>query len=214
MSRLVLRRCLLGPLLLLSLPATASSERQEWRFSVLLDDKPIGEQRFTITADGAEREVEIVADLAVEFLFVTAYRYRHRNKETWRGGCLDRIRAETDDNGDNYFVSGQRSDDGFRLETHAGNDTIEGCVRSFAYWDPAILDSRRLLNSQTGELEAVRLVERGPERIEVRGEGIEARRYTLLGEQLEIDLWYTPQGDWLALESVTESGARLRYAMQ
>ena len=32
-------------------------------------------------------------------------------------------------------------------------------------------------------------------------------------EKLKIDLWYAPDGTWLALESMTEQGARLRYVL-
>ena len=40
---------------------------------------------------------------------------------------------------------------------------------------------------------------------------IEARHFRLVCENMTIDLWYTQEMHWLALESVTESGAVLRY---
>jgi hypothetical protein len=42
-------------------------------------------------------------------------------------------------------------------------------------------------------------------------EQITARHFRLVAEELTIDLWYTKDMHWLALESVTESGAVLRY---
>ena len=52
-----------------------------------------------------------------------------------------------------------------------GRDLHPGCVMSFAYWDPRILQADRLLNSQTGEFTAVQITPRGREAVPVRGPG-------------------------------------------
>jgi hypothetical protein len=51
----------------------------------------------------------------------------------------------------------------------------------------------------------------GEEALLVRGNPVMARRYALRGPDLAIDLWYSPSNEWLALESTTEGGRRLRY---
>ena len=38
-----------------------------------------------------------------------------------------------------------------------------------------------------------------------------ARRLVLEGPELRIDLWYSPDDDWLALESASKGGRKLRY---
>jgi hypothetical protein len=84
-------------------------------------------------------------------------------------------------------------------------------VRTFAYWDVDLLNSQRLLNTQTGEYEPVTVSDMGTGRLTIDEEQIEARHFRLVTEGLTIDLWYTNDMHWLALESVTESGAVLRY---
>jgi hypothetical protein len=42
---------------------------------------------------------------------------------------------------------------------------------------------------------------------------VHAQRYHLHGPEMEIDLWYSAQGDWLALESLTRKGRRVRYVL-
>jgi hypothetical protein len=49
---------------------------------------------------------------------------------------------------------------------------------------------------------------------EVRGQTIPAQRYSLRAPKLDIDLWYSESGDWIALESKLESGRTLRYEIQ
>ena len=90
---------------------------------------------------------------------------------------------------------------------------IEPCVQTFAYWNPRILDATRLLNPQTGEYLPVQVLALGRESL---GEYPDAQRYRLLGDAggkpLHIDLWYTPAREWLALESRTPEGRRVRYS--
>jgi hypothetical protein len=88
---------------------------------------------------------------------------------------------------------------------------LAGCVRSFAYWDPALLQSDRLLNAQSGEYQPVELLDLGDTSLDINGKAVDARQYRLLVDEAEIDLWYTPDLNWLALESVTRDGRRLSY---
>jgi hypothetical protein len=43
---------------------------------------------------------------------------------------------------------------------------------------------------------------------------IEAEHFLLQTPRFSIDLWYSKSGEWLALESLTENGHRLRYEKQ
>jgi hypothetical protein len=90
----------------------------------------------------------------------------------------------------------------------------EGCVMSFAYWNPALLKQTRLLNSQTGQYENVTITALGDEVIEVRGAPVTAKRYRILGSKHPIELWYGPGERWLALQSSLEGGRKLRYLLK
>jgi hypothetical protein len=184
---------------------------REWHFDVTLDGRAIGEHRFRLREDGDARELTSEADFRVRFLFIDAYRYEHRAREQWQGDCLARLDARTDANGRQTVVSGERTGPGFRLEVGDSEASLDTCVQTFAYWNPSILDARQLLNPQTGEYQPVKVLEMGRERIG----GQPAIRYRLIGSggsPLEIDLWYTPSLEWLALESKTPEGRRLRYS--
>ncbi|MEO0425572.1 MAG: DUF6134 family protein [Pseudomonadota bacterium] len=187
---------------------------REWNFQVYLNDNPIGFHNFRLNPQENGYELETEAQFKVKFLFVTAYRYRHENVETWRDGCLERIEARTNDNGDQFKVIGQRDAGGFDLAATAGPDSLDaGCVRTFAYWDLAALKDTQLLNSQTGAYQPVEVALVGRESIEVAGEPVVADRYSLNAEGLDLDLWYTPEGEWLALTSTVEKGRQLRYEL-
>jgi len=191
----------------------------EWRFNVSLDGKPIGYHRFELVERGAERELLSEARFTVKVLFFDVYRYVHDNRELWRGGCLAQIEARTDDNGKRNFVQGAQAVPRFVVSTGQRVTELDSCVRTFAYWNPQILTATHLLNPQTGEYVPVRVVRLGTDTLAIRGAAQAAERYRLIGdsaggERLAIDLWYSPGQEWLALESSTQDGRRLRYQLQ
>lgn len=204
----------LAALLALLAPGLLVAGAGEWDFTVYLDDRPIGTHRFTVQQEAGRSVIDISADFRVRLLFLTVYAYRHDNREEWKNGCLQRISARTDDNGDRFAVDGERSVHEFVLRTPEGETSLPSCVQSFAYWDPRILEATRLLNAQNGEYMDIRVESLGPDSVPVRGIEVEADRYRLVSGDIGIDLWYSPRREWLALESTTENGARLRYRIE
>ena len=65
----------------------------------------------------------------------------------------------------------------------------------------------------TGELQSAAFTSAGVQSLRVRGQSIMARRYSLTGRHLNIDVWYSDAGDWVALESRLENGRTLRYEL-
>ncbi len=189
----------------------SAGQIDEYQFRVFLDGDEIGTHRVELKRQGDQKEVSIEANFDVKILFVNVYSYRHSNSETWKGQCLNNINARTDANGDDFFVVTRDNNQGLRLSTHDGDKQLEGCVRSFAYWDPRLLRTERLLNSQTGEYVPVSISELGAEAIELNGTKVTANRYQLIAENDVIDLWYANGNRWVALESKTENGMTIRY---
>lgn len=200
------------------LPALANSTEanRSWDFRVFLDDKEIGTHRFDLVEQGGERQLTSQARMAVKILFVTAYTYDHHDVERWDGDCLDQLTSQTDDNGKKHHVAVERRGGKTIVRTESDNKTksLGACALTFAYWNPVMLQQSQLLNSQDGEYVDVKITEAGADSILVRGVKTPARRFELRSKKLSIDLWYSPQGEWLALESKTERGQKLIYKLR
>ncbi|WP_129779671.1 DUF6134 family protein [Peristeroidobacter soli] len=199
---------------LLALGATPASANQTWDFRVFLDQKEIGTHRFDLVDRDGERELTSEARMAVKLLFVTAYTYDHHDVEHWHGDCVTRLSSTTDDNGEKHRVDVQRRDGETVVRTLDGTQRLGECVLTFAYWNPAMLRQTELLNSQDGERVKVKITDAGADAIDVRGVKTPARRYELRSEKLSIDLWYSEQQQWLALESKTKRGQKLIYKLK
>ena len=199
--------------LALMMPSLALATSEEWHFEVLLDDKPIGNHIFQLKQQGDTHLLNSQAEFDVKFLFFSAYNYSHKSEETWEKNCLNSITSSTDDNGKLYTVRGMRQDDEFLVETQNERSTLPACPMSFAYWNPQILDESWLLNSQTGEYVPVRVRNLGEAPFETQGKMVRADRYQIEAKDMHIELWYSKQGRWLALESATDRGGTIRYRL-
>jgi hypothetical protein len=211
MSRPLTRLAGLVPGAFVSLALAGTAAETDLSFRVLLDGKPVGEHRFELRHDGDTREVLSQADIKVRVLFMDVYRYRHLATERWQGDCLVSMDARTDDNGRIETVDAHRLGDQFVVAATQGKGVHQGCVRSFAYWNPVILDGGRLLNAQTGEYLPVRVLPLGEARLTLNGKDESTHRYRLTGTGIDIDLWYTHDRQWVALESRIDDDHRLRY---
>lgn len=229
--------CTLAALLAVASAASSLADERagnragEWNFQVTLDGKPIGTHRFTVTADdggsggGGDRSLKAVSDAAftVKLLGLTVYRYRHQAVEQWRGDCLRALDSSTDDDGAPSRVRATTERDALRVATEASPPAVStvpalqslpGCAMSFAYWNPAILSRKQLLNAQTGKYESVSIATVEDGMLAVRGSSVAATRWRIDGPTQPVDVWYTAQGEWVGLDSTVGGGRKLSYRLR
>lgn len=201
-------------LLAIILSVTTAANAKTWDFDVYLGDDHIGEHRFVLSTRDGKEVVDIDARFNVKFWFINAYKYQHTNRELWNDGCLVEIDAYTNDNGDEYDVEGKKENGKLTLQINQKEKAIPGCVKSFSYWDQNIVKQNRLLNAQTGDYESVDITKLENESLNLRDRQVESQRYRISAEKFSIDLWYSLDGEWLALRSTTEDGNTLTYKLK
>jgi hypothetical protein len=206
-------RALTFALICLVSSVTTMAAEQEWRFRVFLDDKEIGTHDYRLRQNDGQWQLRSEASFEYRLLFVKLYDYQHENVENWSGDCLTGIESRTDANGKPFWVSGELRDDRFVLSGSSGELELPPCTMSFAYWKPEFLQQQQLINTQNGEVVDVQVS--GPEQVEleVRGKIQPAWRYELQAGEMNIELWYSDELEWLALESDARGGRRLRYVL-
>jgi len=192
--------------------------KQSWNFVAYLDDEEIGYHNFEVVQNNGNLVVKTQAKFDVSFMFIPLYSYEHKNTEIWRNNCLISLDSSTLDDGEKLFVNLSNKNGNTRIITPDNNITKTSCIRSFAYWDYELINSKVLLNVQTGELIDVNYRFVGSELININYQPVDARRYQLMGEDqsgnsINIDLWYNSNNHWIALQSRLDNGRSLRYQL-
>ncbi|MGE5090116.1 MAG: DUF6134 family protein [Candidatus Levyibacteriota bacterium] len=198
--------------------ASAATPPQEWSFTVRLDGTPIGTHRFELDRAGdGELSLSSEARFDVRLLGVPLYRYRHRASERWAGGCLASIEARTDDNGRLTEVEGRELEGRFDLTVRQDDRlsspqaTPARCMMSFAYWNPALADQKRLLDPGSGRVEPVVITATEAAPADLQPQAVRGLR--IGGLAYPIDVWYV--GDrWVGLDTIVSGGRRLSYRLR
>ncbi len=203
------------PISRIAADASADPGVREWKFTVRLDDRPVGTHTFRVSTNAEEIVVESRARFDVRLLGLTLYSYEHRADEVWHHDCLARLDSRTDDNGDVQSVHGEQQADGFLVREGDANRLLPPCTLSFAYWNPKFREHRQLLNPQDGKELDTGIRFEGRDVATVAGKSVDANRYQLTATDLQITLWYSADTDrWLALDSLTSSGRRISYRLE
>ncbi len=179
-------------------------------FRVFRDGDEVGrhELRFREVADGYR--VDVSFDVTVKFLYMTAYQFRHTAVEVWRNGCLESLRATTDDDGDKAVVQASQRGDTIEVVGPDGTWTAPLAIVPTNHWNVAVLNDSAVLNTITGNQDRVQIVDRGPETVVINGQNGKARRYSYSGD-LVIDAWYDEGGRWVKMRFLGKDGSTIEY---
>lgn len=205
---------IVSSLSLLSVTNTSwAAPEQELNFKVWLDDREIGRHDVRISESDQRTSVFSKVKFKVKMMFINLFSYNHRAEETWDGDCLASIDTYTKSNGREYTVKGQQEDDAFKLSREVPkqpriDESLEPCIGTYAYWDLSRIQRDQLLNTQTGEVDPADLIPEGVQPIPRLDRT--AQTYRLKTDNPDIRLWYSDQGEWLALETSTD-GRQLVY---
>ena len=205
---------LFGLAFMSSVPAQESiAGVDHWDFDVYLNDKKVGKHSFTVSNLDGVKQVRSEANFKYKILFILAYQYEHSAAESWSDNCLTELDASTNANGERLQFSGEQTSGGFVVDSGDHPTQLPECVMTFAYWNADFLGESQLLNPQTGEYVDVSVEEVGDEVLNVRGQAVEATRFKLTAYEVDLTLWYSPDREWLALESVAKGGHIIRYEL-
>ncbi len=195
-----------------STPDTLEAPAARLSFQVFLNDREIGFHDFTFRDGPNGRTVESEARFNVKVLFLNAFRYEHQHVERWSNGCLVEISARTDNNGQDFAVRGNADANRFLVDSPQGTAELNGCVQSFAYWNPELRKAERLLNSQTGEYLDVQVSDLGVDTITIGSQELTIERLRLTAKDTDIEIGYDARtGEWVALDTRLKKGRVLSY---
>jgi hypothetical protein len=173
-------------------------------FQVFLNDLEVGTHEFRILRKNRQIEVDSSLNLEFKAMGLFKVKYAHKANEIWRDGCLQSLVSETKKRGKKINVEAQQSDLGMVVKGAKLTQTLNGCVRTFAYWNPQFLNEDYLLNVENGEYVPVNVTTTA---LENRA----GSQVSIDGSKVDIQLAYDSAGQWLSLQSELKMGGVLRY---
>lgn len=179
-------------------------------FSVLRDGQAVGRHTVEFTPAPAGVRASAIFDLDIRLLFIPVYSYRYRSTAIWRDGILRQLAATTDDDGSQTEVRLREDAGQFIVTGPNGERTSAMNLFPTNHWNAGVIGADRVLNTITGEINLVRIVDKGMEEITAEGRNISARRYAYTGE-LETELWYDGVGRWVKMRFQGKDGSTIDY---
>jgi hypothetical protein len=190
------------------LAATTRAAYAEVRqYATFIDGQQAGSYTMTITpqSDGSVT-MEGHARVQMKFLGgLKVYRYSYDGTEVWKGGRLQQLASETNDDGKQYKVSATSDGDGLRVKVNGHERKARGDVWVTTYWrlPDKVGNPIALLDADTGRNLSGSLEKLGTGRLQIGGQAVNCTQYRLKQEQT-IDFWYDDQGRLLRQEWVEE----------
>jgi hypothetical protein len=173
-------------------------------FDVFLNDREVGQHQFELLQRGESTEVSSTMALDFKVFKIKRVKYLHQANEIWQSGCLVSLQSQTDKQGNAFAIEASTDEAGLVVQRPKETETLTGCVRGFAYWNPQWLQGDNLLNAETGINVPV-----------VISSQISAKdsitHIKIASAKFDIDLQYDAAGEWLSLETELLIGGILRY---
>jgi hypothetical protein len=139
--------------------------------------------------------VALTVDSAVRILFLD-FRYHHTRTESWNGTHLEKLSADTDDDGTKHHVEIAAKEGGAGFTTSTDGKSVETADDAFpvAQWNRAMVGHPVLISVETDDKPyKVAFKDVGPETLSIGGQQIATEHVTLSGD-LERELWYDNDG--------------------
>lgn len=191
-------------------PAMPTAYTGDLSFDILRNGAPVGSHSVTFAPNGDSLSVRAKSEIEINFLFFTAYRFTYSSESRWSGDQLMSLSARTDDDGTVTTVEATQDGTALRVIGSGGDYATTPPIFPTDHWHKGVTRSTRVLNTITGKIAAVDMVDKGWMQLDLPDGSVNARHYAYTGE-LETEVWYDARGRWVAMRFKARDGSTIRY---
>jgi hypothetical protein len=182
-------------------------------FDVTQNGNPFGTHRIVVTPTAEGARVNVAINLRATAGPVTVFSYAHTCTETWRGTALAALDCTTRRGSRSTRVTATTAPNGgLTVAGPSYSGAVAAGVLPSSWWNIAVMRSSRMLNTDNGRVENIRVRTMGRENVTVAGRSVSATRYQLTGT-IVLDAWYDGS-DRLVKLGFTTQGRRIEYALR
>jgi hypothetical protein len=180
-------------------------------FRLIRHGDDIGKHTLAFQVSGDTVVIEIAVDVLYKFGPIPLIHYTHRTTEVWRNGRLASLDAYTDKNGGELRMSARRVAAGLQVQGSGAQPYIApDNALPTTYWNFRLLRGP-MIGTQDGMLVHPKVTEKPIEQVRLAS-GLEAaaRCYSLSGD-LDLDLWYDAEANWMSMRFTVADGSEIKY---
>lgn len=179
-------------------------------FDVYRHGAKVGHHKVQFDYSDSELLVSSQFFLEIRVLFVSAYRYIYQSESIWRQGELYSLKATVDDDGTVFSVSATRNGKTYRISNPDGAEAARAPVYPTNHWNIGVLEENRVLNTLTGRINNVSIVQKGRENVQTEWGYVMATRYAYTGD-FDTEVWYDDAGRWVKMRFEGKDGSTIDY---
>ena len=172
--------------------------------TLTLDFRPSGEGSLVVRTR---------MEIAVSWLSITVFRFRHDAEELWRDGRLVALSSRTNDDGRKRRVELRREGERLRGTYNGKARDLPGDLLPASLWHPGTILQSALLDPIKGRSREIDVRDRGEEKITVDGRAVVTHHYSITG-QIKRELWYGPDGHLLQVRFPAEDGSEITFILR
>ena len=187
-------RNLVAAVTLLALPGFALAESRTVSYTILKEGDPIGKETYVIDKDGDRTTVALTVDSAVHILFLD-FKYHHTRTESWNGTALEKLSADTDDDGSKHHVEITAEEaGGFKVTTDGKAVAVPADAFPVVQWNKAIVGHPVLIPVESDDAPyKAAFKDAGAASVTIGGQAVQTEHFVLSGD-IDRDLWYDADG--------------------
>lgn len=180
-------------------------------FDVYRKGSKIGEHHVTFARQGDELTVNSQLNLAVDVLFITAYRFEYESTEVWRKGQLVAVSVAVNDNGKIGKTNARMEDGLFKIDGPRGSFIGSSWVFPTNHWHRGQAITGTILNTLNGKLSRIEIVRHGIEAVKTAQGTVDAERMEYTGQLRDTEVWYDAQNRWVKMRFKAKDGSFIEY---
>lgn len=181
-------------------------------FAVIRNGEQIGTNKIKVGHDGAETTVQDDTHVAVGLGIVTLYHYDQSETERWTAGRLVALNAKTDNNGTEHSTSATAKDGKLVIRVNDKVSEAPPTAIPLSLWNPEVIGSNVAFDPEDGIVQPMKVVDRGEEKVVVRGKECPAHHYQLV-TKFPQDVWYDDNNQLVQVELKGSDGSTIRYQL-
>ncbi|NVK20383.1 MAG: hypothetical protein HWE30_16935 [Methylocystaceae bacterium] len=180
-------------------------------FDVMRNGEVVGEHITRFSQNGDELRVSSHMNIDISLLFLPVYSFDYAALEKWVAGKMVFLDVNVVDGSDRVAFTAEHQKDGLRVQMDGRETEIMSDIITTNHWNVDVVKDNQVLNTLTGNLNAVTITPMGQEEIDILNGSMKAMRYDYSGDLMDTSVWYDDQGRWVKLRFLARDGSTIEY---